>query len=121
MRTDLYYHMCLNCPSRVFSCEYEPISALTKPKIKVGCSRKTCTEIYEVFPEVNMTEFCCERAEIHIPVGTIITAKNGCMLFGELSKSPYICIKARYDGYGMWTPIGDVKDADIRANLVFPE
>ncbi len=68
-----------------------------------------------------MTEICCERVVIHIPVGTIITAKNGCMLFGELSKSPYTCIKARYDGCGMWTPMGDAQDADIRANWEFPE
>ncbi len=51
MRPDIYYHMCMNCPSRVFSCEYESLSTLTETKIKVGCSRKTCTEIYEVFPE----------------------------------------------------------------------
>ena len=47
MRPDLYCHMCMNCPNKVCSKEYVP--KLGTGCMEVHCSRKTCTEFFQVF------------------------------------------------------------------------
>lgn len=55
-----------------------------------------------------------ERAVIHIPVGTVLTAKHGSfLLHSELTGVFYACDKVKYDGNGCWECLSNKTPLDM--------